>query len=127
MDVLAVLNACVDGKIDNLKLKWKKSFACNIIAASSGYPGEYEKGKVISGIEEAEKEKDIIIFYAGTSVRQGLTRDLVTNGGRVLGVSATGASLQEALDKAYKAIEKISFEGMQYRRDIGKQALSLSK
>jgi len=127
MDVLDVFDASLDGKIDDLKLKWRNNFACNIVTASSGYPGEYEKGKVISGIEEAEKEKDIIIFYAGTSVRQGLTRDLVTNGGRVLGVSATGASLQEALDKAYKAIEKISFEGMQYRRDIGKQALSLSK
>ncbi len=100
---------------------WKKLFACTIVLASAGYPGNYEKGKVITGIKEAEMQPDIVVFHAGTKI---VERNLVTNGGRVLGVSATGNTLEEALSKAYKAIGKISFEGMQYRRDIGKKALS---
>ncbi|MDR3519933.1 MAG: phosphoribosylamine--glycine ligase [Candidatus Pacebacteria bacterium] len=100
---------------------WKNGFACTIVLASGGYPGNYEKEKFISGIEEAEKDKDIVIFHAGTKTKDG---KLVTNGGRVLGVSAIGTTLEEALKKAYKAVEKISFEGMQYRKDIGKKSLS---
>ncbi len=124
-DILDMFDACIDGKIKDLEIKWKENTsACNIAVASGGYPGEYEKGKIITGIEEVKKEKDIIIFHAGTTKKDG---KLVTNGGRVLGVSATGKSLQEALDKAYEAISKISFEGMQYRKDIGKKALELSK
>ncbi|MEK9182813.1 MAG: phosphoribosylglycinamide synthetase C domain-containing protein, partial [Patescibacteria group bacterium] len=92
--------------------------------ASDGYPGNYEKGKKIYGIDEAKKEADIVVFHAGTTIKDEKT---VTNGGRVLGVSATGSTLEEALKKAYKAIEKVSFRGMQYRRDIGKKALSLPK
>lgn len=112
----------LDKKLNDLEVRWKDdTYACNIVLASGGYPGDYEKGKVISGIVEAEKEKDIIIFHAGTKLNEN--GELVTNGGRVLGVSAIGATLEEALAKAYKAIEKISFEGMQYRKDIGKKAL----
>jgi phosphoribosylamine--glycine ligase len=109
---------------------WEESFACNIVLASGGYPGSYEKGKIISGIGDAEQDKDIVVFHAGTKIlpaQAGENGNLVTNGGRVLGVSATGATLEEALAKAYKAIEKISFEGMQYRKDIGKKALGLHK
>ena len=91
---------------------------------SAGYPGNYEKGKEIKGIEGTESDDDIVIFHAGTKMEGD---KLITNGGRVLGVSAIGDTLQEALQKAYKAIEKISFEGIQYRRDIGKKALELSK
>jgi len=103
----------------------ENEFACNIALASGGYPGSYEKGKIISGIEEAEKQPDIIVFHAGTKTIDTFTnglpaKALATAGGRVLGVSAVDNTLDEALAKAYKAIEKISFEGMQYRRDIGK-------
>jgi phosphoribosylamine--glycine ligase len=98
--------------------------ACTIVLASGGYPGDYEKGKIIKGIEEVAMDANIVVFQAGTSMKDG---ELVTNGGRVLGVSATGATLEEALKSAYKAIEKISFEGMQYRRDIGQKALGLQK
>ncbi len=120
-DLLDILDACVDGKLDQIKIKWKKLFACTIVLASGGYPGSYEKGKVILGIEK-EKEGKVVIFHAGTKYDE--ENNLMTNGGRVLGVSATGNSLEEALAAAYEAVSKISFEGMQYRRDIGKKALS---
>lgn len=120
-DLLDIVEACIDGKIDKIDIKWKQNvYACNIVLASGGYPEKYEKGKVISGIKEAEMQPDIVVFHAGTKITG---RDLVTNGGRVLGVSATGNTLKDALQKAYKAIEKISFEGMYYRKDIGQAAL----
>ncbi|MFZ2150321.1 MAG: phosphoribosylamine--glycine ligase [Minisyncoccia bacterium] len=121
-DILDIFNACIDGTLDKVDIKWKSGFACNIVLASGGYPGNYEKGKVISGINEAETNPDIVVFHAGTKFDRS---NIVTNGGRVLGVSATGDKLKEALTKAYKAIESISFEGMQYRKDIGQKALSL--
>jgi len=123
-DLLDIFDASIDGKLEDLEIKWKNISACNIALASGGYPGDYEKGKIILGIDEAETQTDIVVFHAGTKNKSG---QIVTNGGRVLGVSATGNSLEEALAKAYKAIEKISFEGMQYRKDIGKKALLLSK
>ena len=123
-DILDIFDACIDGNLNKIEVKWKNLSACTVALASGGYPGNYEKGKIISGIKEAEQNKDIVIFHAGTKLENN---NLITNGGRVLGVSATGNTLKEALAKAYKAIEKISFEGMQYRRDIGKKALLLSE
>lgn len=119
-DMIEIIYASLDGQLNEVEIKWKNLAACNIFVCSKGYPGAYEKGKVISGVDEASKEKDIVIFHAGTAIKDG---KLVTNGGRVLGVSSLGKSLEESLGKAYKAIEKISFEGMQYRKDIGKSAL----
>jgi phosphoribosylamine--glycine ligase len=116
-DILDIFDACIDGKLEDLKIEWNNLYACNIALASSGYPGKYEKGKIISGIEKAEENKNIVVFHAGTTTKDG---NLVTNGGRVLGVSATGKNLKEALATAYDAIAKIKFEGMQYRKDIGK-------
>lgn len=123
-DILEIFDACIDGKLDTMDIKWGNVFAANIVLASGGYPGNYEKGKIISGIEEAETMSDIVVFHAGTKMKGS---DLVTNGGRVLGVSATGKTLEEALAKAYEATEKISFEGIQYRKDIGKRALEMLK
>ena len=117
-DLLDIFDACIDGTLSQLSISWKKVSACTVVLASGGYPNAYEKGKVISGISDAEKETDVIVFHAGTKVTDG---QLVTNGGRVLGVSAMGENLDEALTKAYKAIEKISFEGMYFRKDIGKE------
>jgi phosphoribosylamine--glycine ligase len=126
-DILDIFEACIDGNLENIDIRWKNSlpagrqiFACTIVLAGAGYPGNYEKGKVISGIAEAEAQSDIVVFHAGTKIVDG---SIVTNGGRVLGVSATGKTLEEALGKAYKAVGKIHFEGMQYRKDIGKKAL----
>jgi phosphoribosylamine--glycine ligase len=119
-DLLEIIEACIDKKLGEIEINWKQQSACTIVLASGGYPASHEKGKIISGIDEAEKMDDIVVFHAGTTNMEG---NLVTNGGRVLGVSATGTNLEEALGKAYKAVAKISFEGMQYRRDIGKKAL----
>jgi len=119
-DLLEIIEACCAKKLAEKKIEWKNLCACNIVLASGGYPGNYEKGKIISGIKEAEKEKNIVVFQAGTLLKND---QLVTNGGRVLGVSATGDSLESALILAYKAAGKISFDGMQYRKDIGKKAL----
>ncbi|MES3031945.1 MAG: phosphoribosylamine--glycine ligase [Patescibacteria group bacterium] len=126
-DLLDIVDASIDGRIADLKIKWKENtYACNIAIASGGYPGSYQKGKMISGMEEAQAQPDIIVFHAGTKIaRQDLA--IITNGGRVLGISATGNTLEETIQKAYKAIEKISFEGMQYRKDIGKSALKINK
>jgi len=115
-DILDIADACIDSTLDTVEIKWKPISACTIILASGGYPEKYEKGKIISGIEEAEKNPDVVVFHAGTAMKDGM---LVTNGGRVLGVSATGATLKEALATAYDAISKIHFEGMYYRKDIG--------
>jgi phosphoribosylamine--glycine ligase len=121
-DLLEIINMSLDKKLNELEVRWKENtYACNIVLASGGYPGDYEKGKFITGIEEASKMEDIIIFHAGTKLNEN--GELVTNGGRVLGVSAIGKTLEEALAKAYKAVDKISFEGMQYRKDIGQKAL----
>ena len=122
-NLLDIIDACIDEKLNEVEMKWKNLFACNIVLCSGGYPGNYEKGKVILGIEEAEMQTDIVVFHAGTKTENG---KLLTSGGRVLGVSSTGDTLEETLKKAYKAIKKISFEGMQYRKDIGKKALQNS-
>ncbi len=120
-DILDIFDACINGTLKNLEIKWKNLSACTIVLASGGYPGNYEKGNPIL-IEEGGGGGDIVIFHAGTKIEK---YKLVTNGGRVLGVSAIGNTLKEALRKTYKAIEKISFEGMQYRKDIGEKTLKL--
>jgi phosphoribosylamine---glycine ligase len=120
-DLFDIVDACIDGTLDKIKINWKNLSACTIVLASGGYPENYEKGKIISGIENASGDKDIVIFHAGTKYDEN--RNLITNGGRVLGVSATGNTLEEALASAYEAVKKISFEKMYYRKDIGKKVL----
>jgi len=117
-DLLDVLEACVEGRLDEVEVRWRNAFAACVILASGGYPGKYEKGKPIMGIEEAAARPDVLIFHAGTR-RDG--NQLLTNGGRVLGVTATARTLPGALHKAYRAVEHISFEGCHYRRDIGRE------
>ena len=119
-DILDVLEACVDGRLSDQSIEWVSGFAVNIVIASGGYPEAYKKGFPIAGIEEAEKISDVVVFHAGTT----FDGTLKTSGGRVLGVSAVGATLKEALDRAYEAADKIKFEGKYYRRDIGAKALA---
>ena len=119
-DLYEVLDASVEGRLDEVKVGWYPGYACCVAMASGGYPGPYEKGKVITGIEEAEKMDDVIVFHAGTKLDNG---QIVTNGGRVLGVTAIADTLQGSMDKAYAAVKLINFEGMHYRTDIGKQSL----
>ena len=119
-DAFELFSACVDGKLADFKVEWNSGYAVSIILASGGYPDEYKKGLPITGIEEAEKVEGVVVFHAGTR-RNGT--ELMTDGGRVLSVSAVGETLKQALDRAYEAIGKIHFEGMHFRRDIGAKAL----
>ncbi len=112
-------SAATETIIKTRPAKWKSGAAACVVAASAGYPGDYEKGMVITGIEEAESN-DSHIFHAGTAIKDG---ELVTNGGRVLSVVATGADLEQALKTAYNGIGKIHFDGIIYRTDIGFNAL----
>lgn len=117
-DFTEICEAIISQTLDKIDIKWKKGNSACVILASKGYPAKAQAGDVISGIEEAEKLEKVTIFHAGTS--GDAKGNFVTAGGRVLGITATADSLEEALNRAYEAVSKISFEGMQYRRDIGK-------
>jgi phosphoribosylamine--glycine ligase len=99
--------------------RWRLEAAVSVVLTSHGYPGEYQTGKPISGIAEAEALSDVVVFHAGTAVRDGV---LVTSGGRVLDVTALGKGIPAAIKRAYEAAGKIRFEGIHYRRDIGQKA-----
>jgi phosphoribosylamine--glycine ligase len=118
-DLAEVLEKVATGKLAGTELRWSREAAACVVLASGGYPGNYETGKPITGIEEAE-ELGAAVFHAGTKRADS---QLVTAGGRVLGVTACGADLRAAVGRAYAAVEKIRFEGMHYRRDIGARAL----
>lgn len=118
-DLLDILEACVDGTLAELTIEWHPGFAVCVVIASDGYPDEYKKGVSLRGIAEAECVSDVVIFHSGTN----FDGELKTSGGRVLGVSAIGNTLSDALDRAYEAARLIQFEGMQYRNDIGAKAL----
>ncbi|MCF7916983.1 MAG: phosphoribosylamine--glycine ligase, partial [Candidatus Omnitrophica bacterium] len=120
-DLANVFLKATNGKLSEIKIDWDQRACVCVVLASGGYPGKYQKGKEIKGIAEAKKQKDILIYHAGTRNKGD---KFVTNGGRVLSVVALGDTLQEAKDKVYQAVNKISFEGMQYRTDIGDKALS---
>jgi len=119
-DLVPALIACIEGRLKEIELRWREDAAVCVVLASGGYPGKYEKGKPITGIEEAESIGDVVIFHAGTAMRENR---LVTNGGRVLGVTAIDRDIPSAIERAYKAVSKIHFEKMHYRRDIGQKAL----
>jgi len=123
-DILDLFNACVDGTLQKQTIEWERGFAVNIVLCSACYPDEYKKGLPITGIEEAEKLPGIVVFHAGTKCDEATPHRILTNGGRVLGVSAVGDTLKEALDRAYTAVDRINFEGKYFRRDIGAKALS---
>jgi phosphoribosylamine--glycine ligase len=119
-DFVDLSNAIIDGRLSETAIRWRKEPSVCVVLASKGYPGAYEKGKVITGIEELKGERDLLVFHAGTSFRNG---NLVTSGGRVLGVTALGTDVREARERAYSATEKIRFEGMHFRKDIAYRAL----
>lgn len=111
-DIVDIMEAIIDGKLSSVNVEWEDKTAVTVVCASGGYPGEYEKGKEIK-ISEPD---DAFIYHAGTAFKDG---KLVTSGGRVLAVTAKGTDIEDARRKAYKAIEKIGFDGMFYRKDIG--------
>ncbi len=119
-DLLEVMLAVCDGTLDQVTLEWDPRPAVCVVMASGGYPDDYEKGKKITGLEEAEQLKDVVVFHAGTAAKDG---DIVTAGGRVLGVTALGQTIAEAKAKAYEAVNKIKFDGAYWRHDIADKAI----
>jgi phosphoribosylamine--glycine ligase len=122
-DLVELLDASVNGTLDKIELKWKAATAVCVVMASGGYPGSYPKGKVITGLDEAAKLSNTKVFHAGTALKDG---QIVTNGGRVLGVTAWAKDLKSAQAAAYAAVEKIHFDGAQFRHDIAAKAHAVS-
>lgn len=120
-DLLDLLEASVDGRLAQTEIRWRNEACVCVVLASGGYPGAYKKGLPISGLEGAAKLPNTKIFHAGTALHGN---QIVTNGGRVLGATALGATLQEAQTNAYRAVKEIHFEGAQHRRDIAAKALA---
>ena len=119
-DLCDLFNASIDGTAGQLAVKMRPGASACVIAASGGYPGKYASGRVIHGLTPNQSREDMVVFHAGTAAKDG---QLVTAGGRVLAVSAMAPDLRSALDKAYAELARISFDGMQFRRDIGHRAL----
>ena len=119
-DLVEALEACVDGRLSETELQWTDGASACVIASSSGYPGSYKTGFSIAGLAAAGQLPGVQVFHSGTSQKGN---EVVTNGGRVLGVTASGDSLEQALARAYQAMAEIKFDGIYYRRDIGHRAL----
>ena len=119
-DIVPLFEACIDATLDRQKVEWKPQSAVCVVMAAEGYPGSYEKGKVIRGLEAAAELSDVVVFHAGTKASG---EDILTNGGRVLGVTALGKDTQSAIANAYAAVDTISWDGVHYRKDIGSKAI----
>ena len=120
-DLVDVMLACANQTLDAVELDWRDEYAVSVVLTSAGYPGSYEKGKVITGIEDAEAMENVTVYHAGTRVDED--GQVLTNGGRVLNVTALAPTFEAARDLAYEACEKIDFEGKTLRHDIGLRAL----
>lgn len=118
-DLAEIMEACIDNELANLEIRWKTGSAVCVVLAAQGYPSSVRKGDVITGIEKAEN-KEACVFHAGTAFKDG---EVVSNGGRVLGVTALANDIVSAVKKAYSAVEDIKFDGMQYRKDIAHRAI----
>jgi phosphoribosylamine--glycine ligase len=123
-DLVEAMEACVDGRLSETELRWAPGASACVIASSGGYPGAYKTGFPITGLEAAGRVPGVQVFHSGTAVKD---RQVVSSGGRVLGVTAVGDGLEQALGRAYQALAEIRFEGMYYRRDIAHRALRRSR
>lgn len=119
-DLVPVLLAVAEGDISKITVEWHDKAAVCVVMAAEGYPGDYRKGDFIAGLDKASGVEDLFVFHAGTATKDGA---FVTSGGRVLGVTALGSSIREAIEHAYKGVSAINWQGVQYRKDIGKKAL----
>jgi len=119
-DIVPVLLAIAGGDLSGVSIEWHDKAAVCVVMAAPGYPGDYRKGDTIAGLDAAAVISDLFVFHAGTAERDG---QFVTNGGRVLGVTALGDTVQAAIDRAYQGVAAISWDGVQFRRDIGRKAL----
>ena len=119
-DIVPVLMAVADGDISKVAIEWHEKAAVCVVMAAGGYPGEYRKGDRIEGLDKAAEQEDLVVFHAGTALQDG---KYVTSGGRVLGVTALGATVRDAIDSAYRGVASITWNGVHYRKDIGGKAL----
>ncbi len=119
-DLVDILQAVIDGRLHEVSPQWSSQTAVCVVMASGGYPGSYERGKEIRGLDEVARLKDVLVFHAGTANRDG---KILTSGGRVLGVTALGDGFPDTIAKAYDAVRTIHFDGAHYRRDIGRRVL----
>jgi len=120
-DIVPLLKGVALGQLSETRIEWAKEPACCVVMAAKGYPEKVETGQVIEGLDGLKGQGDVVVYHAATDLKDGRT---VTVGGRVLGVTALGANLAAAVQRAYQAVETIRFDGMQYRKDIGRQALA---
>jgi phosphoribosylamine--glycine ligase len=119
-DIVPILNAVVDGDLNGYEIEWRPESSVCVVIASKGYPGDYKTGIELQGLEALEDLDNVVLFHAGTTIEDG---KIVSNGGRILGVTTIGNSMNESIDLAYKAIRMMDDEDIYYRTDIGKKAL----
>jgi phosphoribosylamine--glycine ligase len=125
-DLVEVMLATIDGNLSQVRLIWDDQVCLGVVLASGGYPGSYEKGKEIKGLDQLENRSDVFVFHAGTKYIKAKGSEaghFLTNGGRVLSVVGLAKTMSDARNKVYQAIENIHFDNMHYRRDIGNKAL----
>lgn len=120
-DLVPVLLACARGDLSGIEMEWHDKAAVCVVMAAGGYPGDYVNGQVIEGLDAAAGMEDVVVFHAGTTLQDG---DIITAGGRVLGVTGLGSTVAEAIDRAYQGVKAIGWQGVHYRTDIGRKALN---
>jgi phosphoribosylamine--glycine ligase len=120
-DIVPILLAAAEGDIGGLEIEWHDKAAVCVVMAAEGYPGDYRRGDVIAGLDAAAGIEELFVFHAGTALHDD---EFVTNGGRVLGVTALGTTVREAIERAYRGVAAIAWDGVHYRRDIGAKALN---
>jgi phosphoribosylamine-glycine ligase len=118
-DLVEIMLACIEGRLDEMDIRWKEGAAATIVLAAPGYPQTFPTGMAINGVKQANSLRDVYVFHAGTVT--DTNGQLVTNGGRVVAVTAVGRQLEDAIRKAYGGAAQIHFEGAHYRRDIGRE------
>jgi len=123
-DLVEIMQKAIEGDLGEVGLSWDERNCVCVVLASGGYPGQYEKGKAISGLEDVKSLRDVFVFHAGTKFKtQDEKKEIVTSGGRILGVTALGKDITTSIDNTYEAVNKIKFENMHFRKDIGHRAL----
>jgi phosphoribosylamine--glycine ligase len=119
-DIVPILEACMKGTLSQYQIEWDYRASACVVMASKGYPGDYERGKPIKGLREVSRTEGVFVFHAGTAFKDN---QIITNGGRVLGVTGLGEDISRAIERTYQAVKKISWDGVHYRTDIGQKAL----
>ena len=120
-DIIPLFEACIDGTLGQCQVNWKNKSSVCVVMTAEGYPGTYQKGEIISGLQNANSTPEVVVFHAGTKEKDG---KVLTNGGRVLGVTATGANTESAIQRVYDAVGKVNWRGVHYRKDIGSRGRS---